>query len=317
MTLLNSRRSIGSIALAVLLLGLWLLPIAYALPNPWGNSLIQELHESGHSYLFFVFQLALLVLLRRMDGASAWLGTGVRLMGLATAISLSAGALIEIVQPIFGRTASLTDIGRDLLGIVAGNFFYLACQRRWPLWGRGLALALALGALLLASARVFPLAKAEWMRAALFPTLTNFDEPALDLHLRSVRWARLTMVPAPRQWTGNGSRVARVVMPGGRRWPGVMLESPYPGWDGYKTLKLDVFSVNADAVRIAVNIYSDRHGRRPFIYQAFNLQPGINRLSVQLERGTPLAEVTIRNLLIYSITPEQDLTVYIDNIHLE
>ena len=53
------------ITLTLISVLLFLFPLVLHVPNPYGNPVIQEVHETSHTILFFFAQLALMVVVRR------------------------------------------------------------------------------------------------------------------------------------------------------------------------------------------------------------------------------------------------------------
>lgn len=288
-----------------------LLPIVLHVPNPYGNPVVQEVHETSHTVLFFLAQMVFLIIVRRRR--SHWplvplmLGTAL----LATVI----GGLIEIIQPYFNRSRSWEDLGRDALGIAAacGMFYGFYCRSKAA---AGLAW---LTAVLVLAVAFTPLANAwqrQWLRDQAFPVLTNFDTPAMRYHVGRTEYARIRFVEAPAQWQGNRSTVLEVTMPKATRWSGFALYHPVPDWQGYEQLTFAVFSQSDKPTRIAVNIYSVESGSKVLRYGAFDVKPGLNELALDLTKDTALHAQHINRVLWYSIAPERDVVLFVDNIVL-
>lgn len=289
-----------------------LLPIVLHVPNPYGNAVVQEVHETSHTVLFFLAQMVFLIIVRRRRPHWPLVPLMLATALLATVI----GGLIEIIQPYFNRSRSWEDLGRDVLGIVAacGVFYGFYCRSKTTK-------ALAWGAALMVLVVAFtPLAKAwqrQWVRDQAFPLLTNFDTPAMRYHIGRTEYARIRFVEAPEQWQDNQSTVLQVIMPKDTRWSGFALYHPAPDWHGYEQLRFAVFSALEKPTRIAVNIYSVQSGSKVLRYRAFDVQPGLNEFVFDLSKGAPpLRGQHINRLLWYSIAPERDVTLFFDDITL-
>lgn len=287
-----------------------LLPIVLHIPNPYGNPVVQEVHETSHTVLFFFAQLVLLVIARRRRPAwpLLWIMLGTAL--LATTI----GGLIEVVQPYFKRSRSWDDLGRDVLGIAAacGVFYGIHAKRRID---RGIALGLSVAVLVVAFTPLTKTWQRQWLREQAFPLLTDFDSPAMRYNVGRTEYARIRFV-TPEQWEGNSSTSLEVLMPKDTRWSGFAIYHPVPHWRNYRRLAFEVFSPSTKATRIAVNIYSVESGSKVLRYQAFDVEPGLNQLAVDLTGDGPLHGQYINRVLWYSIAPERDVTLFFDNIVL-
>lgn len=288
-----------------------LLPILLHVPNPYGNPVVQEVHETSHTVLFFFAQLVLLVIARRRRPAWPlwWIMLGTAL--LATVI----GGLIEIVQPYFKRSRSWEDLERDVLGIAAacGVFYSIHCTRRIH---KGIALGVTAAVLAVAFAPLATSWQRQWLREQAFPLLTDFDSAVMRYNIGRTEYARIRFVAAPEQWPGNQSTALEVVLPKDTRWSGFAMYHPVPHWRDHQSLVFEVFSPSAKTTRIAVNIYSVESGSKVLRYQAFDVQPGMNEFVFDLSKGTPLYGQHINRVLWYSIAPERDVTLFFDNIRL-
>lgn len=167
------------------------------------------------------------------------------------------GAITEVVQTFFGRSAAVFDWLLDVQGVG-----FAACwiwhrrtgRRALPLLG-----ALTLILLMLWPLRTLPARVQETHAArARFPLLEDFERPrALILWERDPRIAR-TLVAVP----GRGS-VLQFDSDDDERWPGVkVLRLPW-NWSGYRRLHVDcrVVAAPTDSMRITVWL-GDRAGRR-------------------------------------------------------
>lgn len=302
----------STVLLVPVMAALLLAPLALRMPNPYGSELLLELHETSHTLLFFVVQLTLLFYLR--SARAHW--RPLTLVLVATALSLTGGGAIELVQPLLERSRSWADMGRNLLGVLSASGVFLAVTR--PA-GRMRALFLLLAALVLSGA-FWPLVNSlnrQMQRDRDFPLLMDFDEPATLSYVRRASRSRLSFEPAPPEWEGNNTQVARVTMPSDARWSGFVLRHPGHSWAEFGKLRFEVFSRHPDTVRIGVNLYSAENGRKTLRYQAFSVAPGLNDLSMNLTTGTSLEQHHITSVSWYSVSKGQDLELFFDNLRLE
>lgn len=307
------RLSNARIEFVVVILFLITLPIALRIPNPYGNPLIQEVHETSHTVLFFFAQLWLMFYTKRLK--PSW---SLSLTVLSTAcLTAVIGGLIEIIQPHFNRSGNWRDWLRDLLGILGAAGLYLGWHAKHShLLIRVSGYSVAFLAVGLSLIPITSTAHRQWMRYQQFPVLMDFEAATLNRLLRRAEYGKLKVMPAPQSWSENDSQVLRVTMPKATRWSGFVLFQPFPYWDGYRELKFQVFSESPELTRIALNIYSVETRNAVLRYRAFDVKQGLNEFSVDLSEGKPIQDHHINRLLWYSITPERDVVLYFDHIHL-
>lgn len=308
------RISSSRLAIALISSGLLLLPILFRIPNPYGNQVMQEVHETSHTILFFFAQLALMLIVqkRRPEWPLAYvmLGTGFACVCL--------GGLIELIQPYFQRSRSWIDLGRDVWGILAASGLYYGWQlpRRAPLV-RSAAIGVSVLALFIAFTPIADALYRQWVRDRTFPVLIDFDNKTVRRLVGRAEYGRISFVPAPPDWTGNETLTAEVIMPKATRWSGFALYQPTPDWGGFSQMSFEVFSPLEKPARIAMNIYSVESKNKVLRYHSFEVQPGLNKFSVSLTNDPPVRGHYISRILWYSIAPEQDVTLYFDNVRLE
>lgn len=289
-----------------------MLPLVLRVPNPYGNPVVKEVHETSHSVLFFFGHLVLLMMVRQRRRMWPVLPMIAGTALLSTAI----GGLIELIQPYFQRTRSWDDLARDVWGIVAacGVFYCFYTRSRSA---KGVALTLTAVVLVVAFT---PLAKTwhrQWLRDQAFPVLADFEDPLLRPDLGRTEYARIRFGTAPEEWEGNQSEVLEVFMPKDTRWSGFTLYHPVPHWRGYDQIAFEVFSVSDRPTRIAMNIYSVESGNKVLRYHSFGVEPGFNEFVVNLKDGKSVEGQYISRILWYSIAPDRDVTLYFDNIRLQ
>lgn len=308
------RISRTHIAVAAISVGILLLPIILHIPNPYGNPVIKEVHETSHTVLFFFAQLALMVIVKKRRPewrlASIMLGTAL--------LTACLGGAIELVQPFVNRSRSWNDFGRDLWGIIAASGLYYGWRlRRRAALIKGAAITVSLLALVLAFTPLLSEMRKQWLRDRAFPMLMDFETPALRQKIGRTEYGRIKFGPAPEGWTGNRSQVVEVTMPKATRWSGFTHYHPVPNWKGFRQLTFEVFSPDEKPTRIALNIYSPESGDKVLRYHAFDIHQGENQLTVDLTTAPLLEGHHINRLLWYSISPERDVTLYFDNIRLQ
>lgn len=302
----------STLVLAPVLAALLLAPLALSMPNPYGSELLLELHETSHTLLFFTVQLTLLFYLRSVR--PSWRPFTQVLV--ATALSLTFGGAIELVQPFLQRSRSWADMGRNLLGVLSACGVFLAVTGPGG-WRRNLSLA-ATGVIILGA--FWPLLNAlhrQTVRDRDFPLLMNFDHPATRSYIIRASRSTVSIEDAPEGWADNVSKVARVVMPSAAPWSGFVLRHPSHDWSAFSRLRFEVFSLHPETVSIGVNLYSAENRMKTLRYKSFKVAPGLNDFSMDLTAGAPLDEHHITSVSWYSITKGQDLELFFDNLRLE
>ncbi|WP_197452349.1 VanZ family protein [Rosistilla carotiformis] len=114
----NQRRpefSRWKLAAACCLLG------AFFVPLPAGSQRLDQLYNLSH---LAVFACVAFLLMQILDGWAFW-----RRAVYTLACVLTIGVAIELIQPYFGRRASLHDVVNDVIGGVAG--LTIAVAYRW------------------------------------------------------------------------------------------------------------------------------------------------------------------------------------------
>jgi VanZ family protein len=244
---------------------------------------------------------------------------GVRLqLTVLLLLAFVVGGGIELLQPLFGRNASLDDAVYDLAGAATGVLF---CSRRrrdfsWH-WRRGLQIVI-LAVLLLASQRAVGWYIAASDAAARFPLLADFETPFAER-----LWSHGERTDAISR---NGLHSLHVSFPV-HGWPAVTLEPTRPDWSGFRELRLSVFNPRPLAqdlgILVADRELPDRLGnRRPWFRQRVSLEPGWNDLAVplaQVAMGGAEGPVDIAQVgfLTLEVPPaEGAVDLYLDDLHL-
>lgn len=106
------------------LLGACCLIGAFLIPLPAGSRQLDRLYDLSHLLIFGGVAFFLMGALPRL---SVWRRTAITLF-----VVFAFGVAIEVIQPYFGRRASLHDVVNDLIGGVVGILIALAFR-----WIRG------------------------------------------------------------------------------------------------------------------------------------------------------------------------------------
>lgn len=248
-------------------------------------------------------------------------------VAFGVAIVLAAGT--ELVQLFGPRDADLADVTMDLLGAGAALAVLATVDRgmagTWvqrPWWKRVLRLGAAL-TLVLAVMPVLLWAEAYQQRDQRFPILAGFDTYWERKFFR-VGESELTLTRPPADWSAAGAdRVGRWSGKSGA-YPYLAMLEPYPDWRGYESLRLSIYSIEDDPVRVSITIRDAYH--TPEYTDRFTghyvLQPGSNEIEVALDEIRTSPETremdisAIESVALYSRRPTKSFTLYVGEVRL-
>lgn len=261
----------------------------------------------SHVAVFFLASNLLLDLLRE------WIGQRrLRLIGTAL-FCLGIGAGIELIQPYFGRDRSLLDLVYDGVGIGAALLFHLAHETRKS----GLRV-LGLAVLIVSTYQPAYFGTMVLARSWAVPYLAGFEHFWEQDFWRVGEHTQVSIEPAP-----SGGHWLRVQMEGGA-YPGVAFAEMHPDWRGYDALALRVFSSQPQPVKLVIRIHDAQHNNdyADRFNQSVLIQPGMNDLAISLiniatapkNRRMDLSQ--IESLMLFTISPDQPISLYVDQIRL-
>lgn len=244
---------------------------------------------------------------------------------LAFALAVAFAGIVEILQPYFGRSRSLSDVINGAIGAGLMLTGIAAWQRSgsW-FWRGGHAVALA-GAVTVA---LWP-AYEEWRgmrwRQQHFPSLGDFenDEELKLWRAQGGSRGHPTNASFTRARASQGEQSLRVVG-GAGDWAGVNYAAGDKDWTSFRALVLDVFNPREPFtlfVRVDDNgncaKFTDRFER------GFELARGWNRLrlpTAEIERGPKARRLnlkSIRRVAIFTGDGEPQRFWFLDHVHLE
>ncbi|MCC5860057.1 MAG: hypothetical protein JJT90_18035 [Ectothiorhodospiraceae bacterium] len=292
-------------ALLLAVLPLFFISVTGALLQP----VPPELYAFGHVGLFAV--LALLA----MHTPALRGHPFPRRAGLTLAGVLLLGGTLELLQPLFGRSASLVDLGQNL----AGAFAAVALLAPRGAVRRSLAVT-ALAAL---TATLYAPTIDLWDRAQArqqFPVLGDFET-----RFEHRRWSNGS--PSTRvAYTGN--RSLEVPLRAERRYPGTMLRRSIGNWHGYSALQFQVYLSEGPPLYLTVSIRDQAHFHRGGRYTdrfngRYRLEPGWNKVRIpvdsirQAPRERELELDDLAEVVFFTTTLRQDRVIYLDGVRLE
>ena len=245
-------------------------PLFFIDLDRWIGDIPAELYAFAHVAFFGLLALRLMALPRRLNQPFRIRAAQVLL------IILLIGVVIELIQPLFGRSAGLRDIRQNLVGAAAAVSLYApAGSQRRVLAG--------LAAVLLALELAGP-AISLWNRAVArtqFPVLGE-----LETRFEHRRWS--SGVPDD-SVARAGARSLRIELEPGR-YAGTTLQRSFGDWSGYTHLEMSLYNPDETILPLTVSIRDREHFRRGGAYHdRFNgrypIAPGWNDLRI------PIAEI--------------------------
>ncbi len=273
-----------------------------------------SIKNSGHALVFFQFTYFVLgcLLLRRT------LSTAHILVVCLTAFTL--GIVIEFVQPLVGRQASLLDAFYNLLGCAAAGLCMLRHQLGKPL------VCVSSASMLLAVSLIQPgIYGLETQRQrAQLPTLLDWEQPLNRLYWQPSQSSHATLSAPPRDWPTEARQVARIdLMPA--KYPGISLQHLWPNWTNYKTLEVELWSKEKTTFDLVVRIHDNEHNHEltDRYNRAFTITPGLNRLSIPLTdvQSAPATRSMqldqIAEIILFAMEPVSSRSFYLGPVRLD
>lgn len=240
----------------------------------------------------------------------------------SAAAAITAGALVEFIQPLFGRAALLKDFLLDLvgIGIIVGLVLWKGHKRR-----RGLVLMSVLLLSVPAQLYYLPgLVAASYQARRTFPLITDF-ESGLDHWIWSANYeTQMSFVQVPDGKYGP-TGVLRVGGGPPAHWPGVKMRRFPHNWSAYHALAFDVRVVMAatDSVPMSVrvddflgtrdNLGARRgfHATRQWRTVRFDLPD-----AYLTDKSRPLDTSDLELILVYLPKPSSPVIYELDNFRL-
>ncbi|MEN9575674.1 MAG: hypothetical protein RL514_3529 [Verrucomicrobiota bacterium] len=248
-----------------------------------------------------------------------------RRYALAFGLAVLFAELVELLQPLFGRSRSLGDVLNGSIGAALMLTGIAAWQstRKW-FWRGGHALALV-GTMVIA---LWP-AYEEWRglrwRQKHFPSLGDFEN---DEELRLWRpqggsRGHPTHIGFTQAYAIQGEQSLRVVG-GAGDWAGVNYSAGDKDWTPFRALTLEVFNPRHPfTLYVRVDDDGDCTKLADRFQRGFELTPGWNRLRVataEIERGPTTRRLNlqaIRRVAIFTGDHEPPRFWFLDYVHLE
>ena len=256
-------------------------------------------------------------------GAAQWLRRrrvrSVASLVLAWIFAVTLGLVIEVLQKLVGREASLGDLWADAAGAAAGVCLAATAAPFRPPRRRGLWWAAAAAAALLGSA--WPgLRLGDVARQRLRPSRLGTFEDGLELD----------------RWSFDGSRAARSqdhategryslrveLRPG--RYPGAGLTSPPPDWSAFAAVRCDLYLEGDAPLDLRVKVEDTEHNGQfsDRFQRVVRVSPGASRVEIPLAdvaagpRGRRLDLSHVAQLRFFAVDLEGPRVLFLDGLTL-
>ncbi|MFV8835838.1 VanZ family protein [Aquisalimonas sp.] len=282
-------------------------PLFFIDLGAWRQVFAPEIHIFGH--LLYFALLGWLILQAPVLQRYSFAKRGIAVL----AIALLLGASIELVQPLFDRTAGFRDVWQNVLGAaIAVALAAPAGAKRRSIGG-----LVAVVLFLELQAPVTSL----WDRGVArlqFPVLSDFSTA-----FEHRRWSRGQQDDGV---TRGGHGSLRVDLPPAR-FAGTTMRRSLGDWSDFEALSLSIYNAEPVPLIVTVSIRDDIHLSRGGAYddrfnRRFQLLPGWNDIRIPVEdvQQAP-SERTMRlnrivELAIFTTNLEQPHRLYLDTVQL-
>ncbi|MGH8249522.1 MAG: hypothetical protein ACREVI_02295 [Steroidobacteraceae bacterium] len=224
-----------------------IVPLVASLPPP--PIAFRVLNDFAHAPVFGAFTVVIFELLRRRTTWPAWADT---LSALVLAVV--AGGIVELIQPLLGRTGEFPDLATDAFGAAAGlAIAALLSPRRH--WIHAIVLLVAASAVL---KPVVGMSLAYGERHRQFPALLEMSS-RFDRFFLSSDGIRIATVLLPEKWRREGDPLSLELRMRGRELPSLTHAEPAQDWRGYTRLMVDLTNPDARPLALTLRVHDRAH----------------------------------------------------------
>jgi hypothetical protein len=239
---------------------------------------------------------------------------------MVTLIAILLGVLIEFIQSLIGRSASIDDVLHNLFGVWIGLFWGQKPTRQvWAL--RALSLLFISPALWL----VVDSGVANLVMRYQFPQINSFESryemQQLQLNKVQVKAVQNTTLHTH----GNLSLQVELSTD---KYAGISLLGPHGDWGIYDSLVMDFYNPEAEPLHLIIRVSDLQHDRGDNQFDdRFNrsiaLMPGWNKLAISIDdirtapRTRKMAMDEISNITVYAGKLPRPRQFYWDNVRLQ
>jgi len=260
---------------------------------PWDGLWADTLTNAAHGPAFFILTLVLIALLGRSRSAGV---SGARTWVMALAVAILLGVLVELVQFVTGRDASMGDIWHDTIGAATAVGLVAALRRPDADHGRRTRWAGLVVAVLGVMAMLAPVAltaAAYLHRWHSFPLLADPGSALYTYFLGTTPNLAVERVALPSHLIrpGEGRRGVRVRITDDAYWQ-LALREPVADWRGHHHLNVDLANPTSEPLRVVLRLFdrpAGESGTRPGFRGVLLIAPHSRRIT-----RIPLADIGAR-----------------------
>jgi VanZ family protein len=228
-------------------LALPLVALAFGLPSH--PRILAVLNNAAHGPLFAALAAVIALLVRdRVRWTARW-----QLLA-AFAIAVTAGGLIELIQPALGRSRELADLWTDAAGAAAGLAVLELTRTRRP-WIPAAVLGLTTSAI---GWPVYDAALAYEERNRQAPALLEISGRS-DWYFLWTRGVHATEQRLPGPWRGPGDATSLRVQLDEGKWRTIGHDEPISDWRPFRRLMMDLTNPGPEPLRLTLRVHDGIH----------------------------------------------------------
>lgn len=273
-----------------------------------------------HGPIFAVVAVLLLALIERRFASVR----SARVAAFLLAVAL--GILVEVLQSLANRPASVFDVLTDAAGAAVGlalwGLFAFPRKRSPVAW---LPIAIALVGITFVAWVPLQAARAYAHRSAVFPSIAEF-RGAQDLVFVSTDGAQVAIEPLPEPWgQGPDDRGLRIAYDA-RHSPAVQVMEPVRDWRGYSVVAVDITNPATTELRLTFRIFDASHdwSHEDRLNLPLAIPPGTRstvRVALSAVEAAPASRrmdlSRIANVMLFGRASSQSAEFYVSRIWLE
>jgi len=233
--------------------------------------------------------------------------------------------LIELLQPLVGRTPSFADIALGITGValtLSGYYLWRDLHLWWP---RVLHGVLLLAVTVVIALPVWQQWQGIWRQYQQFPLLGDFEQEADLIAWRAQGESSRGKSAATRSadHATHGQYSLRVSSVGGD-WSGVNWSGIESDWRNYQQLAFDVYNpAGSFKLHVRIDDDSDSHRYEARYNSIWNVRTGWNAIAIRIDtiaagpRWQPLNMRAIRRVVLFTGKNASTREFYLDDIRLE
>jgi hypothetical protein len=277
---------------------------------------LQIAWDSGHIFAFWLWTHLLLTRWPGMAAKSTW-----RQIAICIAITVIVSVVIEAIQETIGRSFSIFDIRKNIVGCAVAIFITSPLRKQLAGTVRVLFQLVVVVAVIY---ELTPLGRAaidDIIARQQFPVLCSFETP-----FEKDRWIGPASLQIDRDIRKQG-RSSLKLIPTSKQQTRATLMYLVRDWRGFNYLDLDVYNPKTDIVNFTLGVHDDIYyqngwqGTDRFLGY-FRLDHGWNHLRISMEEiltapeGHEMKISHIREITIWARQNGRPCTIYIDMLKL-